>query len=50
VVYLRLVNHSKSKSIDDRIYSIEEVEINRAEEEIADLSFWNNYETTMKIE
>ncbi len=50
VIYLRLVNHSKSKSIDDRIYSIEDVEINRAEAEIAGLSFWNNYETTMKIE
>ena len=50
VIYLRLVNHSKSKQIDDRIYSIEEVEINKAEKEIASLSFWNNHETTMKIE
>lgn len=50
VVYLRLVNHSKSKSIDDRVYSIEEVEINRAEAEISGLYFWNNHETTMKIE
>lgn len=50
VIYLRLVNHSTSKSINDRIYSIEEVEKNRAEKEITGLTFWNNHETTMKIE
>ena len=50
VIYLRLVNHSQSKSIDKRIYRIEEVEINSAEAEMAGLSFWNNDETTMKIQ
>lgn len=47
--YLRFVNQSKSKSMDDRAYSITPIEKNIAEIEMGSLSFWSNYETTMEI-
>ena len=50
LIYLRFVNQSKSKSIDERAYSVNVIEKNVAETEIANLAFWNNDETTMKIE
>jgi len=47
--YLRFVNLSKSKSIDERAYSINFIEKNTAEREMAGLAFWNNYKTAMEI-
>lgn len=49
-IYLRLVNHSKSKSINDRAYDISVVDKGKAEMEMEGLSLWNNHETTMVIE
>lgn len=50
VIYLRFINQSKSKSIDDRAYSVSIIERNIAEKELVNLTLWNNHKTTMKIE
>ncbi len=48
--FLRFVNRSVSKSIKDRNYDVNVIEKNRAERELESLDYWNNYETTMKLE
>lgn len=48
--FLRFVNRSVSKSIKNRNYDVNVIEKNRAERELEGLDYWNNYETTMKLE
>lgn len=50
VIYLRFANRSESKFVKDRIYDINVVDKNRAEIEIANLTFLNHHETDWKIE
>jgi hypothetical protein len=49
-IFLRFVNRSVSKSIKDRNYDVNVIEKNQAERELDNLDYWNNHETTMKLE
>ncbi|MGB1263921.1 MAG: hypothetical protein ACPG52_13515 [Cognaticolwellia sp.] len=48
-IYLRFVNQSKSKAIDERAYSVDIVDKESAGSEMANLRYWNNFNTTMTI-